>query len=325
MNSFLEELEKNYYLFNVTNGEIIELFHFSADVTDTFRYLLAKANNKYFKNCEEMGRNIHKLGKIYLKKDSNNNCYLQVIGNDDHTVLIIRKDESNYEDYKNLIGTKITEKEFEKELDFVQRKKLEKAGISNRFLREEYLPINICKEMNVSLLISYYKYINDYNNPVVAFNEPENTVGLIQRTNNETMPRKHPIIDYDKRKKELIKRNPKKVIKFAGNKTGSRFDAYIYERDGFTLAVVEPESGTEYQYNLNLGLVDKNDDELIEEMIKSALEAKEEIVMLDDAIMRKNHTTINAFSENLDIFLDNAKAHNKFYYDVRNSNDVYKR
>ena len=93
MNSFLEELEKNYYLFNVTNGEIIELFHFSADVTDTFRYLLAKANNKYFKNCEEMGRNIHKLGKIYLKKDSNNNCYLQVIGNDDHTVLIIRKDE----------------------------------------------------------------------------------------------------------------------------------------------------------------------------------------------------------------------------------------
>ena len=271
-----------------------------------------------------MGRSIHKLGRIILGKDQNGKCYLTVIGNDDHTVLIIRNNNSNYEDYKNLMGTKITEEEFKKELDLIQTQRLTKSKISSRFIREEALPLDICKEMNIPLLINYYQYLNDYLNPTIAYDEPENTVGPAQKS-NPTASRKHTIIALDDRKKELLKRNPKKLIRFEGTRTGIKFDAYIYEKDGFVLAVVEPESGLSYQYNLNLGEIAISDNALIEEMIKAALEAPEEIVMQDDAMMRKNHTTMATFVENLDIFLENAKATNKFYYDVKSAKSVYRR
>ena len=325
MNSLLSELERNYNLFTVTNGEIIEMFHFPNDTYNTWRFLLGKANKNYFKRCQELGKNVHKFSKITIKKDNSGKCYLEIIGNDDHTIVIIRNNDSNLEDYKNIVGYKIVEEDFIKEYDFIQRKRLEQLKVPKRFLRDEFLPVDICEEMNIPLLISYYQYINDYTNPVIMFEEPENTSAPQQRLGNETVPRKNPIIDYSLRQKELLKRNPKKVFKFSGRKTGSRYDAYIYERDNFTLAVIEPESGKEYQYNLNLGEVDKNDEELIKEMIKEALQAKEDIVLLDDAIMRKSHTTINAFSENLDLFLENAKKFNKFYYDIKKSNSVYNR
>jgi len=324
MESFLKELEKHYDLFKATHGEIIGLYYFPQDIYETWRSLLAQANKNYYRNCGDLKSDIHKVKQVFLDKDESGKCYLTIVGNDNRTILVIREDDSNYEDYRDVVGTKITETEFINALDVFQKHKLESANISSRFIREEALPLDVCKEMSIPLLLSYYRYINDYINPIIPFDEPENTVGPAQKP-NPTAARKNPVIDIDARKKELLKRNPKKIFKFVGSKTGSRFDAYIYARDGYVLAVVEPRSGVEYQYNLNLGMIDINDEVLIEEMIKEALEAKEDIVMLDDAIMRKNHTTIDSFSENLDIFLENAKATEKFYYDVKKSKDVYHR
>ena len=324
MESFLEELEKKYALFQISGGNIGDYFHFSKDIRDAFVYLFAKANDRYYEKCDEFGKDPYFIRGASIEKDKSGNCYLKVLGNDNHTILIIRKDNCVFGDYKNIVGKKIFESEFKAIVDLIQRTAVEKANISNRFLREEVLPLDLCKEMNIPLLISYFQYLNDLKTPIVAFEEPENTVGPKQKS-NPTNVRKNPIIDYSLRQDELIKRNPQRTFKFAGNKTGSIFEAYIYERDGMILAVVEPESGIEYQYNLNLGEIDINDEELIKEMIKAALEAREDIVMLDDAIMRKNHTTIEAFSENLDVFLNGAKTTKKFYYDVKNSKSVYGR
>ncbi len=326
MDSFLKELEKYYSLFDVTNNEIIELFHFPADVYDTFKELLSQSNRAYYKNCTEAGKDYNKLGKISLGKDEDGKCYLKVVGNDNHTILIIRSDDSRYEAYRGLVGHKVVESAFKEELDLVQMRKLEKyqSRIPHRFIKEEIPPLDVCKEMNIPLLINYYQYINEYNRNTVSFKEPKNTNGPAMK-HSQTMPRKHPIIPWEDRQKELLKRNPVRVIRYEGEDTGSVFEAYLYERDGNTLAVVEPASGIEYQFNLNLGQVPKDDLALIKEMIQTALEAPEDIVMLDDAIIRKNHTTIDAFSQGLDVFLDNAKDITKFYYDVRKANNVYKR
>ncbi len=324
MDSFLKEIEKYYSMFGVTSNEIVGLFRFPQDIIDTWRYLLAESNTHYFRKCGDLGRSIYEISQVTVGKDPSEKCYLKVVGNDNHTILIIRQDDSAYEDYRNMVGTKITEEEFAQRLDRFQRDKLEKAKISSRFLKTEVPPIDLCEEMNIPLLLQYYQYINNYLKAPIKYEEPENTVGPAQYP-SIPRDRKNPVIDWELRERELLKRNPKRIIAFEGEKTGSIFEAYIYERDGLTLAVVEPKSGTEYQYNLNLGTVDKNDLTLIEEMIKSALEAKEEIAMLDDAIMRKNHTTLDAFKENLDIFLNSAKTQTKFYYDVRKSDRVYGR
>lgn len=324
MSSFLKELEKNYELFRATDEEIISLFQFPVDVYNTWRLLFVEANNKYLANCQKVRKNINKVSKVLLQKDKSQRCYLTVIGNDDHTILVIRSNDSNPEDYKNIAGKKITEEEFAKKLDYMQRKRLEQLKIPSRFIKDEFPELDICEGMDIPLLIEYYRYINDYLNPVVTYNEPENVVGPPTKP-NPSQPRKNSIIALDDRKIELLKRKPVRIIKFIGSKTGSRFDAYIYERGDFTLAVVEPVSGMEYQYNLNLGTVDKKNIDLIKEMIKAALEAKEDIVMQDDAIMRKNHTTIDVFRENLDIFLGHIKKTGKFSSDINKSNAVYKR
>ena len=327
MNSFLAELEKYYYLFDSTSGQIIDLFHFSKDINNTWRYLLVKANKKYFKNCTELRRNTQKFAEISIKKDLSGKCYLEVVGNDNHTILIIRQNDSKYEDYRQTTGTKITEADFVKELDFIQRKRLEEAKIPSRFLREQALPIDICQEMNIPLLIDYYKYIDEYNNPLIMYDEPTSVDNSIRspRSGNPTTPRKNPIIPYELRRAELLKRNPKRILKFGGNNTGTKVDAYLYERNDQTLVVVEPISGMEYQYNLNLGFIDKEDSDYIKETILTAIELPEEIVMLDDAIIRKNHTTIESFSDSLDIFLESAKKTTKFYYDTQKAKAVYQK
>ena len=122
-----------------------------------------------------------------------------------------------------------------------------------------------------------------------------------------------------------MKRKPKKILFCSGTKTNTILEAFLYEKDGYVLAVIEPKSGTGYQYDLNLGNVDINDMDLIKEMIRAALGASEEIVMMDPAIIRKSHTTIEAFSEDLDIFLGNAKSTKLFYYKVEKAKNVYGR
>ena len=60
-------------------------------------------------------------------------------------------------------------------------------------------------------------------------------------------------------------------------------------------------------------------------MIKAALEAKENLVMEDDAMIRKNHTTIASFKNNLEVFLLNSENDKRFASQVQNANQVYQK
>lgn len=327
MSSFLKEIEKDYELFNISQGEIIELFKFNPDVYDTFTRLTNSANRVYPQQCELQGKKPNEFEMISIKKDRSGKCYLEIIGADNHTRVIIHQDDAKEEDYFGIIGTKMSEEHLAVEMDDFQTQKLKHANISSRFLKEEPSPINLYEEMDGKKLIEYYRYLNDYlnvNTTIEEYNEPENITGPVARIFESTTPRVHPVVDYIIRKEALMKQNPKEVIKFKGNKTGREYDTYIYERDGFTLAIAEPISGVEYQYNLNLGHVDRSDSTLIREMVRSALEAEEKVVMLDDAIIRKNHTTMNVFNENLDVFLNNAHSSKLFKNKVENAKAVYK-
>ena len=326
MNSFLELLEKNYELFNSTNGGIIQFFQFSDDVYLVFNRIFSQINQHYLENCTTSGKNAYAPNRVFVKKDNSGKVYLEVYGNDNKTVLVIVNDLSSPLNYQHIVGKKITESRFLSILDSYQRSKLEKYGISKRLIKEEIPPINGLVEMDIEKLIDYYKYLNEVYfkipSSVEVFDEPDNQQTPAQKIGGHAPDRKNEIIDYKTRRDELLKHHPFQEIQFVGSKTDAKLDAYLYEKDGFILAIIEPVSGLGYQYALNLGNIDKNNTDLIKEMLKAVLEAKEEIILLDDAIMR-NHTTLETFKENLEVFLNNAKTSKKFFYDTKKAKEVY--
>ena len=325
MESFIKEIEKNIDLFKIGDGNL-SFFKFSDDVNKTFLKMLMDSNPSYKSNCEQINIDINKPATLAIKKDISGNLFLVLYGNDNRTMVIIRKDDSHIEDYKLVPGRKVIESEFISELDFIQKDKLQKSQISKRFLKDEIPVININEEMETQKILQYYRYLNDqYYNIIIdaeSFDEPENENAQHVKKGGVAPERKNEVIDYELRKKELMKHNPTGIIVFRGNKTDITLEAYLYEREENTYVVVEPVSGIGYQYNLNLGPT--TDKDIQKEMIKAALEAEESIILMDDAIIRKNHTTIETFSDSLDTLLNGERKIAKFYYDVKKSNSVYK-
>ena len=328
MEGFLDKLEKEYELFRITNFQIIKLFKFSDDIYAIFKKIFMSTNSFYEERCKTFGNKIDSQNTVFICLDKSGKCYLKVLGNDNHTILIIRSNSSNYSDYADIIGTKIIERDFLNYLDKYQTSKLENANLSKRFIKDEIPPINGYEEMDIQKLISYYIYLN--NNyfkeleEVEYFDEPENMGGKHNKLNLESVPRKNDIVDYSVRKAELLKYKPIRQIIFEGSKTDIVFEAFVYQKDGFVLGIIEPISGVGYQYTLNLGPIDINDKDLIRDMLKAALEAEEKTVLMDDAIMRKNHTSLETFKDNLETFLNNGKNSMRFYYDIKNANQVYR-
>ena len=64
---------------------------------------------------------------------------------------------------------------------------------------------------------------------------------------------------------------------------------------------------------------------LIKEMIKASLEAEENIVLQDAAIIRKNHTTMENFKENIETFLNNKDNNKLFLEKTVEASKVYQR
>lgn len=324
MKKVLEELTLNYNaIIKTENYELTKVITFSDDIIHAFEALMQSINKVYVRNIKP-----NKQIRVFLKKDKRGNCYLKVEGRDHNTKLIIRSNESKVYDYYSIEGYKITESVLAKTVDIVGRDKLEKSGISKRFIKEVIPEIDLYEEMDIETFIRKCKEIeHNMSNTIEFFDEPENTNETNKRSPklNDQKERINPIIPYEERQKELLKYNHKKIIRFKGKKTDKVFDAYIYIRNGHILAIVEPLSGLGYQYNLNLGFAEDYNEEKIKEMIKVALEAKENIVMLDNAIIRKNHTTIESFKENIELFLTNKGNDKKFIEKVSEAALVYKK
>ena len=325
MKSVLKELQKYFYLIMKENGdELTKEIILNDDIKNAFEVLMQTINKVYVKNINQ-NRQI----RVFLKKTHTGKCYLKVTGRDHNTVLIIKSNDSKYYEYSGMKGYKVNEEDLRKTIDIIQREKLEKSGISKRFIKEVIPELDLYEELEVEKIIQKCK--DSYkrkNTPTLIeiFEEPENISGnrkKITKNNITTAERIHPIIPYETRKEELIKYNQKEIIRFQGKKTNNIFDAYIYVKNDYILAIIEPLSGLGYQYNLNLGFKENYDIEIIKEMIKATLEAEEHIVLTDDAIIRKNHTTIENFKDNIGIFLNNKDYNKQFATKAEKASKVY--
>lgn len=331
MKSVLEELEKNYNLFDITNGEIVTIFKFPQDIVDAFVYLLSANNKHYFENCKGQNKSVKEFSKIAIKKDLENNAYLQVIGADERTTLIIYKDNLNISNYHNIAGAKIKESMLIKQVDYIQKRNLERAKISQRFLKEQPDEIDPIKEFNINGLFEYYKYLKyEYLGPGYSKDSFVQNIENIPKSkrnlsNENPTLRKNEIIDYNVRKSILLSYNPKYVRTYSSNASDLTYDAYVYLKYDMVLVALEPISGENYQLLLNLGYIDINDTKYIFDTIKTVLEVDSNIKVIDPAIMRKNHTTLERFVENVDIFLNSAQIYTNFYYDVKRAKEVYSR
>lgn len=326
MKKVIEELTLNYGLITRTKTEeISKHIKLSEDVIYAFEALMQSINKAYTKNIIPK-----KTIRAFLKKDRKGNAYLKVIGRDRNTKLIIRSDNSKYLDYLGIEGYKVNESLFAKTLDIVQKERLAQSGVAKRFLKEVVPEIDLYEEMDIEAYIQKCKEIEKKNNEpeiIESFEEPENSVEskIRKESNKESKERIHPVIPYELRKEELVKHNHKKIIRFKGKKTDREFDAYIYIKHGYILAIIEPLSGLGYQYNLTLGFAEDYNEELVQKMLKAALEIEEEIVLKDEAIIRKNHTTIENFTENIKTFLYNQNNDRRFLNKVETASKVYER
>lgn len=327
MKSVLKELSTYFYLILNENGdELTKNIVLNDDINSAFEILMQTINKAYIKNI-----NHNKKIRVFIKKTNKKTCFLKVTGRDHNTILIIRPNDYRHSEYVGITGYKVTESDLIKTIDLLQRDKLEKSGVAKRFIKEEIPDLDLYEEMQIEKLIQDCKtsYILK-NSPktIELFDEPENITGgtkRITRNKNVTPERLNPVIPYEMRKQELIKYNQKEIIRFQGTKTNNIFDAYIYIKHGYILAIVEPVSGLGYQYNLTLGYAEDYNEELITKLIKTALETEEHIVLTDDAIIRKNHTTIENFKDNIGIFLNNKDYNKLFALKTEKAKKVYQK
>lgn len=331
MESFLKYIEKNYQIFNMFDGNLSS-YKYPQDIIEVLTIIMKKANKLYLEKCSEAKAQPYEFSGFYLEKDPEGKCYLKVVGADKKTIVIIRQDDSDYMYYKHIMGKKLTESEFFRILDFYQKEKLARSGISKRFIKNDIEPINGLEEINAKSLIAYYEYLKEYYLESISnkktFVEPDSTeISTVRNYTGENADRqrKHEIIDYELRKNELLKYQPFAIYNFVGARSREEVDVYVYEQGGYIIAIAEPISGLSYTKILNLGLINANNQELISNNIQAALEASEDIVLADDAIIRKNHTSFEMFKKNLEVLFAENTELRKFYNDVEASKSVYRR
>lgn len=324
--SLLEWFKDNKSLWDKFNGNVGG-FKYPKDITDIMGILMEKINDLYLSRCNELNTNPKDIFDYVIEYDNLSNPYLIVTGSDKRTKLIIIKDDiKNYEYYKNIMGKKIIESSFKDILDLYQKEKLKKYGIAKRLLKDNPSDIDLIEEFNLNGLKEYYEYLIDLDNSVkkvsVNFIEPVNIGSVKGPITNSSKERKSEVLSYDLRRQCLISRKPMYIINLVGNNKGE-YDAYVYQKDNFTYALVEPINGTSYTYILNLGEHSYLTEEMIINNIRSAMEANLDVVLSDNAIIRKKHSTIDSFNNNLDTLLNDLKSDYRLRSDIDKSNEVY--
>ena len=327
--SFLKTVQQHYYLFEPTNGEFPKDFKMPKNVESLFQRLFRVTNNNYERYCADFGIDLYDEPLYIVKKDKAGNCYWEIIGADDKTKLIIIGDTVDIGLYYDIRGYKIRESKFIDYLDKWQKYLVQFSELSPRFINTTPSKIDLCEELNArslfQILLTNYSKMDNNRYMYGRFEEPENKNGSKRsRKNDPPIERKNEVIPHDQRSAILLSYNPAYRFVYSGNNTGKKVEAYIYNKDGYTLAVVEPYEGLGYQYLLNIGpYVDFNDSVEIYDIIKTILETPEEIILLDDAIIRKNHTTIDNFKDNLDVFINNARSSKSIYSECKVAQNVY--
>ncbi len=325
--SCLEYFEKNYEVFSKFDGKIGS-YKFPRDINEIFAILMEKVNDKYLDNCKDFEKDPSEIYDYRVLLDKSGNCYLEVIGADQRTKVVIIKDSiKSIEDYNNVTGKKIMESFFGDILNLYQTEKVKKAGISSRFLKDSIPPIDLVEEFECEKVKKYYEYLgkvsNETKNISMQFEAPINIGSPKSPASKPSKDRVNDIIDYDIRKQILSKYKPLYIINLTSTNGNDKLDGYVYVKDGYYMVVCEPISGKSYTLYLNIGPNEYITEEMLLNNIKAALEAKEEVVLMDDAIMRKSHTTLDAFTSNVETFLNERKENKRFLHDIEESKEVY--
>lgn len=325
--SMLNFFEENYELFKKFDGKLGS-FIFPNDITDIITILMKKTNDNYNNNCNKLKVKPSDIFDYQINKDEFGNCYLEILGADKKTKIIIVKDGlATYKTYDKMIGKKIVESSFKDILDLYQKEKLKLAHISKRFLKDEFPPINLNEEFDLEALKKYYEYLDNIYNRTrqisVSFEAPINERMPHKEPTNKSKERVNDIIDYSVRKQALISHKPIYIISLSSTNGNIKYDAYIYSIDGYYMCVCEPINGTSYTMYLNLGPIENLNEDVLINNVRAVLESKENIILSDDAIIRKTHTNIDAYNRNLSTFFTGDKTNYRFYNDIESSKEVF--
>lgn len=332
MKSVLKYFEENYGVFSCFNG-CLDSFIFDNETETYIDILMGMINEFYTKDIVSLKEKANEHEKIRVLKDKEGKCFLEITGKNNKTIIIIRQENSNFELYKNLIGTKYTEEDFVKKLNQVQKIDYNRAlkKVPKRFLKE-YSETDLMDFLKAKLIVSYYEYLTDVYNEITIrqefFTEPD----AVMRDNSEqnlnikerNQERINDIIDYELRKQALLKYTPFQVIQFIGRKTKGRIDVYLYEKDGFIIGICEPFFGDSYTKIFNLGKISKYNYPLIQEMLTAGLEANRVVSGNDPAIIRKAHTSVDTFNLNLKTLFEDLEGDKNFKDDIEESFKVYR-
>lgn len=342
---FLDRFKENREVFQ-QNKDLIPLEYKMPNYFNEFcTYLLIMStrqnlrngfpNNYTFKSAENLSSEV----PIYnIKSDTENNCYLQIWAPDGKTSIIVHKDNVEPSLYADISGTKLKESEFSKIYDKWRHRVYEKDDVPSSILKndKDIPPVDIYEEMEFDNIVEFTKEyvqkkrIEKFNSKSFQIFFDDNQVSSNSSRNGKTknsgeIERKHEIIPLETRQKILFSYDPEYKITCKAKNSNKTLDAYIFKKDGDSLCVIEPVSGLGYQYLLNMGpYIDSNDQKKIEEILTTILQTSEDIILMDDAIIRKNHTTEEIFRDNLEVFLNNAKSAKPIYYDTEKSKKVYR-
>lgn len=318
--SILSFFEDNYELFSKFDGKLGS-FNFPKDVYEIFGILMNKVNSHYDKLVND-------IYDFRIKKDNLNNCYLEVVGKDNKTRIIIVKDNlESYKYYESIVGYKLLEDSFKKILDVYQKEKLRLANISKRFLKDNVSDIDLVSEFDLDNLKEYYEYLDKVFNSVksisLSYEEPINIKGTHSNPVNKSKDRVNDVIDYDVRKQALMSYNPRLIVSLNSNNGNNKYEAYVYNINGYMMVICEPINGEKYTLFLNLGQKEYLNDDMIINNIKCIMESKEDILLSDDAVIRKGHTNMETYLVNLRTFFYGFKNNYRFYNDLEKSKEVY--
>ena len=340
-NSFLEPFQKNYESFLVFQSDLpLEYFGKSSleDLKKTIVSYLRFANKEYDRCCKILNKMPYDFEFFSIKKDKSGNVYMEVIGADDRTKIIIRRNCSKVEDYLGLKAYHINEDRFSEQFRMFQEKRIRNVMSINNIPSDvvDFSNFDATSRMGSSDVARYVKYLeNEYfeSAEVYFYEESESSKRFGTKhvsSISQDYERKNDIIDFSKRRASLVRFNPYRMIKFKSRNKDNDLVSFVYKKDNYLIAFCEPISGVAWSRIVFLKDENYSDDELIDKLLKK-IELSNEDAFLDKYIVNSSHTTYERFNANVSFLLgdvddlDGALAAQSFKKSVKEAKEKISR
>lgn len=266
--NLIDILEEHYNDLSLI-GYAIPVSWFNKDVEKVLCNIFYENQLEYKKLCSLNGNSYDELDKIFVQKDEDENCFLVIYGNDNKSVLIVRKDDSCYFCYKEYKGLKITESEF---TNFFQNK--------TSLISQTNNVINYLNYLKKDCL----KYITK---EVHVINQTKDSYRV-------RVSKKYDEIDYTVRQNVLLGYDPFKIITLYDYYTNEQIDCYLFLRNEKIVVVLEPIAN---HYTKVLYVDDK--DKVLEKIIAAA----ENDNTLNNNLVRIGNSNIESYLDDVDLLL----------------------